>query len=47
MNEHMRGAHQAGLQIMIHAIGDRANDRILGFYEQLKTTDGAAAARAF
>jgi predicted amidohydrolase YtcJ len=35
MLERIRGADEARLQIMIHAIGDRANDQILGLYEQL------------
>src|SRR5207302_8269098 len=29
-----------GLQVMIHAIGDRANDTILSIYEQVEKEDG-------
>jgi predicted amidohydrolase YtcJ len=28
MLERVRGADQAGLQVLIHAIGDRANDQV-------------------
>jgi len=35
MLERVRGAVKAGLQILIHAIGDRANDKILSIYEQV------------
>ncbi len=35
MFERARGADRAGLQLMIHAIGDRANDQILTIYERL------------
>ena len=34
-------ADRAGLQIMIHAIGDRANDLILSVYEQVARENGA------
>ena len=34
-------ADRAGLQIMIHAIGDRANDMILSIYEQVERENGA------
>lgn len=34
-------ADKAGLQIMIHAIGDRANDEILKIYEQVEKENGA------
>ena len=34
------GADRAGLQIMIHAIGDRANDLILGIYEEVERENG-------
>src|SRR5204863_3629849 len=34
MLNRVREADQAGLQVMIHAIGDRANDMILSIYEQ-------------
>ena len=33
-------ADRAGLQIMIHAIGDRANDEILSIYEQVERENG-------
>lgn len=33
-------ADRAGLQVMIHAIGDRANDLILGIYEQVERENG-------
>ncbi len=33
MHERVRSADRAGLQVMIHAIGDRANDSILSIYE--------------
>ncbi len=33
-------ADRAGLQIMIHAIGDRANDLILSMYEQIERENG-------
>jgi len=40
MLERVRGADKAGLQVMIHAIGDRANDTILSIYEQVEKEDG-------
>ena len=36
MLERVRGADRAGLQVIIHAIGDRANDTILSIYEQVE-----------
>ncbi|HET9478492.1 MAG TPA: amidohydrolase [Pyrinomonadaceae bacterium] len=33
-------ADRAGLQVMIHAIGDRANDLILGLFEQVERENG-------
>jgi predicted amidohydrolase YtcJ len=36
MLERVRGADRAGLQVLIHAIGDRANDEILSIYEQVE-----------
>jgi hypothetical protein len=33
-------ADRAGLQVMIHAIGDRANDQILGIFEQVAARNG-------
>jgi predicted amidohydrolase YtcJ len=41
MLERVRGADRAGLQVLIHAIGDRANDRILSIYEQVEEEHGA------
>jgi len=40
MLERVRGADRAGLQVIIHAIGDRANDNILSIYEQVEREDG-------
>src|SRR2546425_11410399 len=40
MLERVRGADRAGLQVIIHAIGDRANDNILSIYEQIEKEDG-------
>ena len=40
MLERVRAADRAGLQIMIHAIGDRANDLILSIYEQVERENG-------
>jgi predicted amidohydrolase YtcJ len=40
MLERVREADRAGLQILIHAIGDRANDLILGMYEQVERENG-------
>src|SRR6266851_3809102 len=40
MLERVRGADRAGLQVIIHAIGDRANDRILSIYEQVENENG-------
>src|SRR6476661_6555479 len=36
----VREADRAGLQVMIHAIGDRANDLILTIYEEVEREDG-------
>jgi predicted amidohydrolase YtcJ len=41
MLERVRGADRAGLQVMIHAIGDRANDQILSLFEQVSKENGA------
>jgi predicted amidohydrolase YtcJ len=38
---HMRDADRAGLQICVHAIGDRANKTILDFFERLEKDNGA------
>ena len=40
MLERVREADRAGLQVMIHAIGDRANDLILNIYEQVERENG-------
>lgn len=37
----VRGADRAGLQIAIHAIGDKANHMILDIYEQVSRENGA------
>jgi hypothetical protein len=39
MIERIRGADRAGLQVLIHAIGDKANDEVLSFYEQVEKED--------
>lgn len=41
MLERVRGSDKAGLQVMIHAIGDRANDMILTIFEQVEKENGA------
>ncbi len=41
MLKRVREADQAGLQIMIHAIGDRANDMILSIFEDITRTNGS------
>ncbi|MCA1640622.1 MAG: amidohydrolase [Acidobacteria bacterium] len=41
MYERVLAADRAGLQVMIHAIGDQANDTILSFYERLEKEGGA------
>ena len=41
MYANIRDADKAGLQIAIHAIGDRANRTILDFYERLEKENGA------
>lgn len=40
MLNRVRGSDRAGLQIMIHAIGDQANDLILTVFEQVKSENG-------
>jgi predicted amidohydrolase YtcJ len=40
MLERARGADRAGLQVIIHAIGDRANDIILSIYERVANENG-------
>jgi len=41
----MQGADKAGLQLTIHAIGDRANKTILDLYARLEKEDGPADRR--
>jgi predicted amidohydrolase YtcJ len=41
MYRDIQRADSAGLQLAIHAIGDRANNTILNFYEKLEQQDGA------
>src|SRR5438132_569695 len=41
MLKRVHGADQAGLQVMIHAIGDEANFRILEIYKEVAENDGA------
>jgi len=41
MLDHILGADRAGLQVAIHAIGDKANHIILGMYEEAERQDGA------
>ena len=40
MFRNIEGADAAGLQVAIHAIGDRANNTILGFYQRLQQEHG-------
>jgi len=40
MLERVRSADRAGLQVMIHAIGDRANDQVLSIFEQVTRENG-------
>ncbi|HYH87185.1 MAG TPA: amidohydrolase, partial [Pyrinomonadaceae bacterium] len=40
MLKRVQSADRAGLQVMIHAIGDRANDSILSIYEQVDREQG-------
>ncbi|HEX6186349.1 MAG TPA: amidohydrolase family protein, partial [Pyrinomonadaceae bacterium] len=41
MQKFVEGADRAGLQVLIHAIGDRANDAILTIFEQVEKQHGA------
>ena len=41
MLKRVREADERGLQVMIHAIGDRANDEILSIFEQVSKENGA------
>ncbi|MDQ6894416.1 MAG: amidohydrolase [Acidobacteriota bacterium] len=40
MEERVRGADRAGLQVVIHAIGDRANSEILDLFERVAKANG-------
>jgi predicted amidohydrolase YtcJ len=40
MQKRVEAADAAGLQVMIHAIGDKANDSILSIYEQVEKQNG-------
>jgi predicted amidohydrolase YtcJ len=40
MMERIEGADKAGLQIMVHAIGDKANDQMLSIYETVIRKNG-------
>ena len=41
MQKFIEEADRAGLQVLIHAIGDKANDTILNIYEQVEKSNGA------
>jgi predicted amidohydrolase YtcJ len=41
MYERVKNADAAGLQVMIHAIGDRANDEVLKTFERVSKENGA------
>jgi len=41
MQKRISNADNSGLQVMIHAIGDRANDQILSFFERVTKENGA------
>ncbi len=45
MLHHVLAADAAGLQVMVHAIGDRANAEMLSIYEQVTRTNGAGDRR--
>ena len=45
MLERVRQADRAGLQVLIHAIGDRANDQILSLFAQVARENGAGDRR--
>lgn len=45
MLQRVRDADRAELQVMIHAIGDRANDQMLSVFEQVARENGAADRR--
>ena len=44
-NRHLNSAYRAGLQCMIHAIGDRANSELLSSYENLSSGKSMADRR--
>jgi predicted amidohydrolase YtcJ len=46
MWRNMEGADRAGLQIAVHAIGDKANDTILNMYERILQEHGARDRRS-
>jgi len=41
MQDHILSADRAGLQVAVHAIGDKANHMILGMYEEAERQNGA------
>ena len=41
MLDHILSADRAGLQVAVHAIGDRANHMVLGMYQQAELQNGA------
>ena len=41
MQAHILGADRAGLQVAVHAIGDKANHTVLGMYEEAARQNGA------
>lgn len=45
MLDRIRGADRAGLQLMVHAIGDRANDEVLSMFEQVIKENGPSDRR--
>ena len=40
LRDNIRGADKAGLQCSVHAIGDKANHLLLGYYEQVEQENG-------
>jgi predicted amidohydrolase YtcJ len=40
MKENILGADRAGLQVAVHAIGDRANDRVLSLFDEVAKENG-------
>jgi predicted amidohydrolase YtcJ len=45
MRDHILEADRAGLQVSVHAIGDRANHIILGMYEEAERANGSRTHR--